>query len=155
MKKCARCDFEYEDAYDGCPNCARQVVTPTATTPGRPLWPWIVAGIVILSIVGVVALTSLGLFASVGSVAFSAASAEAQKKSCFANQRTIMGAEALAVQQGATLPLANWDELMSVLVPDYLKMAPTCPTGGTYTFTQVGGVVCSTHGSVNNATSTP
>ena len=24
MKRCAKCDTEYDDAYDGCPNCARQ-----------------------------------------------------------------------------------------------------------------------------------
>ena len=26
MKKCARCDTEYDDAYDGCPTCARSSV---------------------------------------------------------------------------------------------------------------------------------
>jgi hypothetical protein len=28
MKKCAKCDFEYDDAYDGCPQCARASATP-------------------------------------------------------------------------------------------------------------------------------
>ena len=33
MKRCARCDYEYDDAYDGCPSCARTpaVVSPSPT----------------------------------------------------------------------------------------------------------------------------
>lgn len=31
MKKCARCDYEYDDAYDGCPRCvAAPGGSPTA-----------------------------------------------------------------------------------------------------------------------------
>ena len=26
MKRCAKCGKEYEDAYDGCPRCARPVL---------------------------------------------------------------------------------------------------------------------------------
>ena len=35
-KKCARCDFEYDDAYDGCPVCARAEVIAAAATPAQP-----------------------------------------------------------------------------------------------------------------------
>jgi hypothetical protein len=151
MKKCAKCDFEYDDAYDACPQCARQIPVSPPAAAKRPLWPWIVGAIVVLAILGMVGIGALGLIAV---PVFSSASASAQQKSCFANQRTITGAEAVAVQQGAA-PSSDWNGLMSVLVPTYLKAAPTCPGGGTYTFTADKGVTCSVHGSVNDQTTTP
>lgn len=36
MKKCARCDFEYDDAYDGCPRCAKATVAAATVAPGVP-----------------------------------------------------------------------------------------------------------------------
>ena len=30
MKKCAKCDFEYDDEYDGCPRCAREAENQAA-----------------------------------------------------------------------------------------------------------------------------
>jgi hypothetical protein len=39
MKKCARCDHEYEDAYDGCPFCARPQPTPR-TEPNTVVGKW-------------------------------------------------------------------------------------------------------------------
>jgi hypothetical protein len=37
MKKCARCHFEYDDAYDGCPQCARAAVAAASVAPGVPV----------------------------------------------------------------------------------------------------------------------
>jgi hypothetical protein len=40
MKKCARCDFEYDDVYDGCPRCAREtsgaLEASEPSSPGAP-----------------------------------------------------------------------------------------------------------------------
>jgi len=146
MKKCAKCDFEYDDAYDACPRCARLAPVAPTTPTKRSVWPWIVGAIAILAVVGVV---GMGACALIAVPVFSSASDSAQQKSCFANQRTITSAEVIAVQQGAS-PSSSWDELMSVLVPNILKSEPTCPAGGTYTFTAEEGVSCSTHGSVND-----
>jgi hypothetical protein len=147
MKRCAKCDSEYDDAYDACPNCAR-IAAPAPTAPKRPVWPWIVGAIVILAVIGVVGMGSCALVAV---PVFSSASSSAQQKSCFANQRTIVGA-ALTYQQmnpGAAVP-SDWSGLMRVLVPDVLKREPTCPAGGTYSADSSSGalkVSCSIHGS--------
>lgn len=34
MKKCAKCDFEYDDSYDGCPVCARTEERPPVPSTG-------------------------------------------------------------------------------------------------------------------------
>jgi predicted nucleic acid-binding Zn-ribbon protein len=31
MKKCAKCGAEYDDAYDGCPECAKKALKPKVT----------------------------------------------------------------------------------------------------------------------------
>ena len=36
MKKCARCDAEYDDAYDGCPACAKAVIPRSPASAGTP-----------------------------------------------------------------------------------------------------------------------
>jgi uncharacterized membrane protein YvbJ len=36
VKKCAKCGSEYEDAYDGCPKCARKP-SPSRIIIGIPL----------------------------------------------------------------------------------------------------------------------
>jgi len=38
VKRCAKCDFEYDDAYDGCPQCARTSATapPPSSTVRCP-----------------------------------------------------------------------------------------------------------------------
>ena len=33
MKRCARCDHEYDDAYDSCPECARRIPTSNTMPP--------------------------------------------------------------------------------------------------------------------------
>jgi len=42
-KKCARCDFEYDDMYDGCPQCARATIPviapPPSPVPSLPVVP--------------------------------------------------------------------------------------------------------------------
>jgi len=41
MKKCAKCDAEYDDAYDGCPECAKP---KDAFASVKPWQRWTFAG---------------------------------------------------------------------------------------------------------------
>ena len=60
MKKCAKCDFEYDDAYDGCPQCAQRVTQPIAKLKqGNPA-----ALVVLLAVVA--ALVVCGVLAGLG-----------------------------------------------------------------------------------------
>jgi hypothetical protein len=74
--------------------------------------------------------------------AFSGAAADAEKKSCFANQRTIEAAYAVAVANG------EHPKTVADLVPTYLKAQPVCPTTKlAYTLLSAGTVApCSVHG---------
>ncbi|MDP2182044.1 MAG: zinc ribbon domain-containing protein [Actinomycetota bacterium] len=38
MKRCARCDFEYDDAYDGCPRCARGTALAVVQETNKSIW---------------------------------------------------------------------------------------------------------------------
>jgi type IV pilus assembly protein PilA len=91
----------------------------------------------------------IGILVAIAVPVFNSAKANAQKKSCFANMRTVEGAYQTwqADNQGLATPLANptdYATLVSTtyLVPNYVKSAPVCPSGGTYSaaFTGTGGV---------------
>jgi hypothetical protein len=116
----------------------------------------IVIGIVAAIIGG---LLLCGILAAMAVPVFLNASGMAETKACYANQRTVISAAATyeAANPDTTLA-ADWTALMSVLVPDYLKTAPRCPAGGTYSFddpTDVSSITCSQHGSYMDDTSTP
>jgi hypothetical protein len=50
MKKCAKCGHEYEDAYDGCPECAKpSAPKPSATSLGCAI---IIVLVLFLSLLG-------------------------------------------------------------------------------------------------------
>lgn len=74
--------------------------------------------------------------------AFTGAAADAEKRSCFANQRTIEAAYAVAIADGAH------PKTIADLVPAYLKAPPVCPTTKlAYTLLSGGTVApCSVHG---------
>ena len=70
----------------------------------------------------------IGILVAIAIPVFNAAKANAQRKSCFANQRTIEGAAQTFQADGGVMPPAaaitgttNW------LVPTYVKTTPTCP----------------------------
>ena len=46
----------------------------------------------------------------------------------------------------ATVGISDWASLMTAIVPSDVATAPTCPSGGTYTWVQ-GTAYCSVHGS--------
>ena len=98
----------------------------------------------------------IGILVAIAVPVFNSAKANAQKKSCWANERTVEGAYQTwqADNQGAATPVANpttYAGMVTLLEPNYVKSAPTCPAAGTYsaTFTGTGGeavtVSCTTH----------
>jgi prepilin-type N-terminal cleavage/methylation domain-containing protein len=87
----------------------------------------------------------IGILVAIAIPVFSAAKANAQKKSCFANQRMIEGACQMYAADSATssLPAAVAD-----LAPTYIKTVPSCPAGGpAYSINTSGTVADCTGGS--------
>jgi len=106
---------------------------------------------IVIAVIGVLLLCGLGSCAAAVLV-FRSASSDAQQKSCFANQRTVMGAYLTyeASQDGNVETPVDWQDLMSLLVGTELKSEPVCPSGGVYSIAPAGsdGVLtdCSVHG---------
>ena len=64
----------------------------------------------------------IGILVAIAIPVFNAAKANAQLKSCFANQRTIEGSAQTYNAEAGVLPGAVAD-----LVPAFIKVAPQCP----------------------------
>ena len=77
----------------------------------------------------------IGILVAIAIPIFNAAKANAQKKSCFANQRTIEGAaQTYSAENNGTMPAT-----VAALSPSYIKVTPVCPGGGAaYAFTAAG-----------------
>ena len=76
----------------------------------------------------------IGILVAIAIPVFNAAKANAQKGACQANLRTMDGAyQTYQAAQGATVP-ATFAAEMTALVPTYVKVQPTCPAGGAYSF---------------------
>jgi len=75
----------------------------------------------------------IGILVAIAIPVFNSAKANAQQKTCYANQRTIEGAaQTWEAEYGNLTGLSTVDNL----VPSYLKSTPTCPGGGdAYAFT--------------------
>ena len=69
----------------------------------------------------------IGILVAIAIPVFNSAKENAQKKSCFANQRTIEGA---AQTYAADDPTGAMPAAVSDLVPTYIKDTPGCPAGG-------------------------
>lgn len=101
----------------------------------------------------------IGILIAIAVPVFNSARANAQKRSCQANQRTFEGAYQTwyaddPANSTTAAGLTDLAGLNGVLVPQFIKAAPTCPGSGTYTavFTASGLSVdlqCSVAGHVN------
>jgi prepilin-type N-terminal cleavage/methylation domain-containing protein len=87
----------------------------------------------------------IGILVAIAIPVFSAAKANAQKNSCYANERTVEGAYQtwIADNPTATKP-STWALLTtsggaSSVVPNYVKATPSCPASGTYSATFTNG----------------
>jgi len=103
--------------------------------------------IIVLVVVAVLLLCICGILTSIAIPVFNAAKANAQRKACFANERTVEGA-AMGYSAKTGKQVLSVDEL----VPTYIKTSPACPTGGTYTWDGTANTyTCSEHGNFANA----
>ena len=80
----------------------------------------------------------IGILVAVAIPVFNIARARAQERSCHANQRTLDGAAQVYVADDVGNALADLNGAVAVwgavLVPDFVAVAPECPTnGGSYT----------------------
>lgn len=83
----------------------------------------------------------IGILVAIAIPVFNAAKANAQRKSCFANQRTIEGSVQTWVADDHVLAAMSAIQLNAALVPQYIKVPPTCPmTKAVYT-TDASGTV--------------
>ena len=64
----------------------------------------------------------IGILVAIAIPVFNAAKANAQRKSCFANQRTIEGSAQTYNAENDALPTD-----VAALVPTFVKVAPICP----------------------------
>jgi prepilin-type N-terminal cleavage/methylation domain-containing protein len=64
----------------------------------------------------------IGILVAIAIPVFNAAKANAQLKSCYANQRTIEGSAQTFNAENGSLPTS-----VAALVPTFIKDAPTCP----------------------------
>jgi len=89
----------------------------------------------------------IGILVAIAIPVFNSAKANAQKKSCYANQRMIEGA---AQTFAADDPVSAMPTAVADLVPTYIKTTPACPAGGAaYTIDAsgtVGACTIATHG---------
>jgi prepilin-type N-terminal cleavage/methylation domain-containing protein len=88
----------------------------------------------------------IGILISIAIPVFTAAKANAERRACFANERTVEGsAHAYEASYGA-LPATddNIATLQAALVPSYLATPPSCPANpvksmtGSYNWTSTG-----------------
>jgi len=79
----------------------------------------------------------IGILVAIAIPVFNAARAAAQERSCHANQRTIEGAAQIFRAETGALP-AN----TAALVPQYIAVAPECPTENAGYVLTDGTTVC-------------
>ena len=79
----------------------------------------------------------IGILVAIAIPVFNAAKANAQDKSCKANQRTIEGAaQTYAASNNGNLPAT-----IATMTGAYLKTEPQCPVGGFYGYAAATGTV--------------
>lgn len=156
---CAQCGTYVWVAEDGSctnghppaavSNVYEAAPVPYAAPVRKPLKTWVVVLLVVVAL----GIPTCGILTAIAVPVFLNASSQAEEKSCFANQRVILGAYEVekATNEGAEMP-SDYDELMDVVVPELIQNEPRCPSDGTYSITPYDGelnVSCSVHGSVD------
>lgn len=85
----------------------------------------------------------IGILVAIAIPVFNGAKANAAKRSCYANERTVDGAARSYEASYGTLPAAVSDLVNQA----YIKATPLCPSGGTYTWSNTAGELsCNSHG---------
>ncbi|MDI6799493.1 MAG: prepilin-type N-terminal cleavage/methylation domain-containing protein [Actinomycetota bacterium] len=86
----------------------------------------------------------IGILVAIAIPVYNLAVTNAQRRTCQANLRTLNGA---ATVYRATEAAGTFPADIAAMVPNYIKAAPACPAGGTYTYTAADGTtVCNVAG---------
>lgn len=74
----------------------------------------------------------IGILVAIAIPVFNSAKAAAERKSCWANERSVEGAYQVwqADNPDTAKPTADWATLTAALVPGYVKSEPDCQTTG-------------------------
>lgn len=105
----------------------------------------------------------IGILAAIAVPNFNRARAQAKKKACISNMKTIEGAVEVYLVEKAVAHNTAVD-IPKLLSDGYLKTLPVCSSGGSYTITITGGnttsqggvgtiIRCSTHQTIDDTTS--
>jgi prepilin-type N-terminal cleavage/methylation domain-containing protein len=89
----------------------------------------------------------IGILVAIAIPVFNSAKANAQRKACFANERTVEGAGRAYEASAGSLPAA-----VANLIPTYITSALVCPGQGTYTWSATNGTLTCANAVVNGAT---
>jgi prepilin-type N-terminal cleavage/methylation domain-containing protein len=94
-----------------------------------------------------VVLLIIGILVSIAVTVFPSTRDNVERQACFANERTVEGQwMGYVAGRGRPDPApADRAALLDLLVPDYVKQEPECPTGGTYAWDD-DALSCSVHG---------
>jgi prepilin-type N-terminal cleavage/methylation domain-containing protein len=89
----------------------------------------------------------VGILVSIAVVSYPTFVGNAERKACFASERTVEGMwTSRVLNDGRPEPYpTDWASALTFLVPRYVQQAPVCPTGGTYTW-EDDHLSCSVHG---------
>jgi len=96
----------------------------------------------------------IGILVAIAIPVFNAAKANAQKKSCYANQRTIEGVVQTYQADSGVMPAIGAVAAGGWAVPAYIKTAPFCPADAAktaYSINASGTVADCTYGSPAHA----
>lgn len=104
----------------------------------------------------------IGILAAIAVPNFNRARAQAKKKACVSNMKTIEGACELYLMEKAVAQNTSVD-VAKLTTDGYIKTTPQCPSGGSYTITvgsAAGGgggsgatvIKCSTHQGIDDTT---
>lgn len=95
----------------------------------------------------------IGILIAIAIPVFNSAVGNARERACQGSMRGVESAIVIYNAQNVDAPIdttGTWDDAMTLLVPNFVKVAPTCPSGGTYSFGANGVATCSVHGAVQN-----
>lgn len=94
----------------------------------------------------------IGILVTIAIPTLESAKENAQRKACFSSERAVEGAfYSYEASSGTDASFADWDSLMTALVPTELASTPKCPSGGVYSWDDADHeVLCSIHGSYHD-----
>jgi len=99
--------------------------------------------LIVVAVVGLLLCCGVASLLSISVPVFNSARSDAQLRSCFANQRVIVGAALVTKAETDSFPLT----ITELVDSGYLKAVPACPGSGEYQYSpSTGGVTCTEHG---------